>query len=45
MIEIIAPRMLLRPTATPIPHMAKTAEIEKNTKIHFISFNENPPSI
>lgn len=39
------PKKLLSATETPIEHMANTAAIEYRTKIHLISFNQNPPSI
>ena len=37
--------MLRMPTAMPIAHIESTAAMEKNTKTHFMSFNETPPSI
>ncbi len=43
MIATKAPKMLRSPTATPIAHIDKIAAIEYRTKIHFISFTENPP--
>lgn len=35
--------MLRNATETPIAHIAKIAAIEYKTKIHLISFIENPP--